>query len=56
MHYWFINEDIDSSGLPDVAMASLDGDVISIDDYRALTASEGAPASTDVEGEQPTSF
>ena len=56
VHYWFINEDIDSSGLPDVAMASLDGDVISVEDYRALTASESITASTEDEREQPTSF
>ena len=56
VHYWFSNEDIDSSGLPDVAYATLDGDVISVEDYRALTASESITASTEDEGEQPTSF
>ena len=54
--YWFINDDIETSGLPDVAYGMPDGDVISEDDYKALVASQGSTASDDVEGEQPTSF
>ena len=54
--YWFINDDIETSGLPDVAYGMPDGDVISQEDYEALKASQPSQASSDDEGEQPTSF
>ena len=65
-HYWFINEDVDGTDLPNMAMATLEGDIISKEDHASLTQleSEGIHASlkpnpgydTEDEKEQPTSF
>ena len=55
-HYWFINEDVDGTDLPNVAMATLEGDIISKEDYASLEQPTATADSADGEGAQPTSF
>ena len=55
-HYWFINEDVEGTDLPNVAMATLEGDIISKEDYASLEQPTATADSADGEGEQPTSF
>ena len=62
-HYWFINDETDGQALPNQAMATLEGDIISNEDYASLTQAETTASDkpnpgydTEDEGEQPTSF
>jgi hypothetical protein len=54
-HYWFINDDTDGQALPNQAMATLEGDIISNEDYASLAQPTAVEASED-DREQPTSF
>ena len=57
VHYWFVNADVPSDSLPDIAMAEIDGDVISVEDYNLLTSEQGIDVSSDSATEQqPASF
>ena len=53
-HYWFINEDVAGEDLPDVAMATLEGDIISVEDYNSLIST--ATTTSEETGEQPVAF